>query len=131
MAVVVDTDVASYIFKEDTRKELYKQHLDGQFMFLSFMTAAEMRFWALTSSWGARRTTELEKYLRRYSIQHSTMRLCELWAEVKNGGKRSGKNIDDPDAWIAATALYINVPLVTHNAADFQHVSGLSVISEQ
>lgn len=131
MAIVVDTDLASYIFKEDTRGKLYKPHLDNQFMFLSFMTAAEMHFWALSSNWGARRRAELEKYLRRYSIQHSTPQLCELWAAVKSGGKHSGKNIDDSDAWIAATALYFNIPLVTHNRADFQFVGGLQIITEQ
>jgi len=34
------------------------------------------------------------------------------------------------DAWVAATALSYDVPLVTNNAADFAGVSGLTVISE-
>jgi predicted nucleic acid-binding protein len=34
------------------------------------------------------------------------------------------------DAWIAATALYLNAPLVTHNAAHFRDVPGLHVITE-
>jgi predicted nucleic acid-binding protein len=43
MAVVVDTDVISFLYKGDTRGALYKPHLDGQFMFISFMTLAELR----------------------------------------------------------------------------------------
>ena len=34
------------------------------------------------------------------------------------------------DAWIAATALLLNVPLITHNAAHYVGIDGLRVISE-
>jgi predicted nucleic acid-binding protein len=34
------------------------------------------------------------------------------------------------DAWIAATALEYGLELVTHNAADFQAIAGLRVITE-
>ena len=41
-AVLVDTDVVSYIFKRDTRGALYDPHLDGRSQFISFMTLAEL-----------------------------------------------------------------------------------------
>lgn len=131
MAVVIDTDVASFFFKEDTRSALYEPHLAGQFLFLSFMTLAELRRWALKYNWGAQKKTRFEKYLRRYSIKHSTPELCLLWAEVMDAGRLAGKTIAVPDAWIAATALYFDVPLITHNADDFRHVAGLNVIGER
>lgn len=90
MAVVVDTDVASFIFKNDTRSDLYEPHLNNQFMIMSFATLAEMRFWSLVSNWGAKRNLEFDRYLRRYSINHSTPELCQLWSEVKNDGRRTG-----------------------------------------
>ena len=34
------------------------------------------------------------------------------------------------DAWIAATALHLDVPLVTHNKNDFLGVDGLTLITE-
>jgi predicted nucleic acid-binding protein len=34
------------------------------------------------------------------------------------------------DAWIAATALEVGAPLVTHNRRHFEEVAGLVVISE-
>lgn len=37
-SVVIDTDVVSYLFKRDTRGELYKPHLDGKLGILSFMS---------------------------------------------------------------------------------------------
>jgi predicted nucleic acid-binding protein len=131
MAVVVDTDVISFLYKGDTRGALYKPHLDGQFMFISFMTLAELRRWSYGLNWGAAKKAHFDVYLRRYSVQHSTPELCRIWAQVTDEGRRKGKAIAVGDAWIAATALYLKIELVTHNRTDFQSVSGLHVISEQ
>ena len=130
MAIVVDTDVTSFFFKNDTRKTLYETHLDGQFLFLSFMTLAELRLWAVSANWGTKRKTQLENYLKRFSIVQSRPEICELWAEIMDDGKRNGKIIATSDAWVAATAIFLNIPLVTHNQSDFQGVKGLTIITE-
>jgi predicted nucleic acid-binding protein len=44
--------------------------------------------------------------------------------------RRNGRPIVAADAWIAATALYLGAPLITHNKTDFVGVDGLAVISE-
>lgn len=131
MAIVVDTDVVSFVFKRDTRSALYEPHLDGEFMILSFMTLAELRQWSLSSNWGARKKADFETHLRRYSIHQSTPELCLLWAEIRDNARRTGKQIAPSDAWVAATALFFHVPVVTHNTSDFQAVSGLTIISEK
>ena len=131
MAIIVDTDVASFIFKKDTRAALYEPHLNNQFMILSFMTLAELHLWSLASNWGARRNADFEKYMRRYSIDYARPESCQIWAEIKDNGRRTGANIDTADAWVAATALYFNVPLITHNAEDFQGVRNLNIITEK
>lgn len=131
MARVIDTDVFSYFLKDDTRADLYKPHTDSQFLIVSFMTVAEVEKWSLRSTWGAQRKARFEKTLRRYHIQNSTRKLCRIWAQIVDEGRSTGFNIDDADAWIAATALYFDVPLVTHNADDFRFVNGLTVISEK
>jgi predicted nucleic acid-binding protein len=40
-----------------------------------------------------------------------------------------GVSIGNADAWIAATALDLEAPLLTHNRKDFAAVPGLTVIS--
>jgi len=44
--------------------------------------------------------------------------------------KRNGRPIAPADAWVAATALHLGFPLVTHNRTHFLGVDGLTVLSE-
>ena len=55
--------------------------------------------------------------------------LCERWAHVTVMARRLGRPIQHADAWIAATALLHNVPLITHNRDDYAGVPGLVVVS--
>lgn len=45
--------------------------------------------------------------------------------------KRNGLNVSISDAWIAATAISLQIPLVTNNEKDFQKINGLTIISEK
>lgn len=130
MSLVIDTDVASFVFKHDTRAAFYIQHISGHILTVSFQTLAELELWALASGWGAPRREQLARYLRRYVVDYPSPALCRRWAEVVDGGRRGGRPIAAGDAWVAATALLRGVPLVTHNRADFAAVADLTVISE-
>ncbi len=44
--------------------------------------------------------------------------------------RRAGTPMSVADAWVAATALHLQLPLVTHNRTHFAGVAGLTVISE-
>jgi predicted nucleic acid-binding protein len=128
---VIDTDVLSFLFRSDTRAAAYAPHLFGQVLTISFQTRAEMLRGAVSANWGERRRHQLEQWLRRYAIVHSSDDLCLYWAEAIDSARRGGRPIAPADAWIAATALYLDVPLVTHNAGDYAGVAGLTVISEK
>jgi predicted nucleic acid-binding protein len=71
---------------------------------------------AISANWGERRRRELDRWLRKYAVVHSSDELCDRWAEALAGARRSGRPIAAADAWVAATALLLDVPLVTHNA---------------
>ena len=130
MSLVVDTDVASFVFKRDTRDALYIPHLSGHMLTISFQTLGELELWTLASGWGTRRREQLARYLKRFIVEHSSTALCRRWAEVMDDGRRRGRPIAPADAWSAATALLLDVPLVTHNAGDYAGVAGLTIISE-
>lgn len=127
--VVIDTNVLSYIFKGDTRGPAYARLIAPYRGLISFQTLAELNKWALKHRWGARRTQQLFDFLSPFGIIHSSASLAARWAAVRVGALRAGRPIDPADAWIAATALAVGCPLVTHNAADFAGVPGLSVLT--
>jgi tRNA(fMet)-specific endonuclease VapC len=76
-AVVVDTDVVSFLFKGDTRAEIYRQHLQGKTLAVSFMTVAELYQWAYVRNWGERRLARLEDKLRSYVVVPFDHELCK------------------------------------------------------
>ena len=69
--LVVDTDVASFVFKWHPEfAPRYVEIIRGSELVLSFMTLAEMRQGALDANWGQRKCDVLEAYLQtsQYSI---------------------------------------------------------------
>lgn len=130
MPLVLDTDVVSFLYKRDTRARLYEPHLNDPPFIVSFMSLAELRRWTLERNWDEKRRQELEEYLTRYLILHSEDQMCVRWAQAVNGAKLNGRPISPADAWIAATALLFDVPLVTHNGAHYSGIDGLRVITE-
>ncbi|CAN5760939.1 hypothetical protein BH20ACI4_BH20ACI4_13220 [soil metagenome] len=131
MAIVVDTNVISYLYKRDTRAKLYDAHLRDIPKLVSFMSLAELYNWTLQNNWGSRRKEDLEKYVTdNYGIIHSDEELCKIWANIKSDAHKYGNPIDTADAWVAAVALFFDIPLVTHNRRHFQAVKNLQIISE-
>ncbi|MFC3861167.1 PIN domain-containing protein [Deinococcus antarcticus] len=129
--LVVDTNIVSYIYKEDTRGPLYASHLKGHSLILSFQSLAELDVWARRANWGARRTADFHAYLAPYTIIYPDERILEQYAFARFESLKVGIQIDPADAWIAATALALRCPLVTHTAADFAGVPNLKLITEQ
>ena len=89
-AIVIDTDVISYIFKGDTRSASYYPHLSDKLALISFMTLAELRQWALLKNWGDPRRQQLEAFLHDYIVIHSNHQLCSKWAEPLEAPSATG-----------------------------------------
>src|SRR5260370_18962045 len=127
---VGDTDIVSFRFKKDTRARLYRRHLLGRAPVIAFMTLAELHAWAQEHRWGVARRAALARHLWRYDAYYADDALCRLWADVWTRARRQGRPIEVADAWVAATALALDMPQVTHNIADFAGVEEIEVLTE-
>jgi predicted nucleic acid-binding protein len=129
--VVADTDAVSFVLKQDpVRGPRYARHFAGRNVVLPFSVVAELRLWAEVRNWGARRQAALAYTLRGCLIHYPDDRTCTLWASLVAAVRRGGRQITANDAWIAATAIHLGVPLVTHNAGHYRGVPDLQVVTE-
>ena len=92
------------------------------------MTEAELEQWVLLAN--AKRIDWLRIFLAKFGIIPSSHDLVMEWAEVMVAARRAGRRLETADAWIAATAVLYDAPLITHNASDYGGVPGLEVITE-
>jgi tRNA(fMet)-specific endonuclease VapC len=128
---VVDTDVVSYLFRRDTRAELFWPSLVGQPLVVCFMTVAELDRWALERNWGLQRQERMAALLEQFAIVMANRSLCRTWARVGDQARRKGRPIQVADVWIAATAIELGLPLVTNNHGDFAGVDDLILLPER
>ena len=112
---VLDTNVVSLILRNAPQATPYLQYLEGVERILSFQTIAEMRFGSRTGKWGYFRKQNLESFLRAQTVVTYTDELAHNWALVMHEARRAGRRLEAGDAWIAATALLLNIPLLTHD----------------
>jgi tRNA(fMet)-specific endonuclease VapC len=125
--LLLDTKVFSYLFKDHPLAGAYRLHVKGYTLAISFMTVAELFHGALRAGWGFKQTERLESWIESYVVVPSSNAISKRWAEVRF--LRRERLISPEDAWIAAAALELDWPLVTHNARDFRDIPGLTIIT--
>jgi tRNA(fMet)-specific endonuclease VapC len=127
--ILVDTDVFSYLTKGDTRAEFFKPFLLNKKLALSFVTVAELYYWAYFRNWSSTKIVELEAKIKNYVILPYDYSLCQAWADTRAQCEKVGHHIsDDNDCWIGATALLHDCALATNNGRHFRYINGLELI---
>lgn len=130
--VAVDTNVLSSRLVHSKLAEGYASILAGRELVASFITDAEIRFGARRDDWGEPRLQRLDVLLAAVNVVQSTPELTEAYVTLRTWCKRNGHGlagkVHEADRWIAATALWLDVPLVTHDRI-FLGVEGLDVLT--
>ena len=76
---------------------------------------SELEQWAITANWSAKRIEWLRIFISRFAIVPSSHEPVVKWAQAMAAARKNGRRIEAADAWIAATALLYDAPLLTHN----------------
>ncbi len=134
-AVVVDTMVFSWMLG-NLASELrlsYATRLQGRPLVLAAQTVAEIRAGALMRNWGDRRRDELDDRIRRVRVAGVDNETVTAYVGLKvactNQGLGLGSKNHDGDRWIAATAIRLGLPLVSHDKI-FLDAPGLTLVTE-
>ena len=108
--IVIDTDVFSADLVPGSRlAERYAPLITGRLAFISFQTAAELRYGAIRRGWGKPRMLRMEATIERVEVVHSGPELVAFYAQLRAdcvaAGHALGQKEHTADRWIAATAI--------------------------
>jgi predicted nucleic acid-binding protein len=127
--VVLDTSVASLAIRGDTRLAQYSAHYREGYAVLPLQAVAELRYGTVLAGWGEERLEDLERYVTRNLVAVPNDDIAHQWARVSAFARRMGRRLEAGDAWVAATAVYLGLPLLAHDL-DFVDLAypGLDVV---
>ena len=128
--VILDTNVVSYLMRGGPLAEAYAPHVQNRLLAITFVTIGELYFGAEKGKWGERKRRKLEAVLHNFVVIPYDHEIARCYGRLVAERQQSGKPIASNDAWIAACAVRHGVSLITHNAMDFQGITGLQTITE-
>lgn len=132
--VVVDTMVISWLFDDrpNVLADRYLRLIGDQRVLLAFHSVMELRYGALQANWGELRYRRLERRIAELTVAQpddDTIRVCaELRYNCRRVGHALADRRHDGDRWIAATAIRLAVPLVSHDGV-FDGAPGLHLVT--
>jgi predicted nucleic acid-binding protein len=124
---IIDTNVLSYGIEAAPLAFTYARLLAAYDVRISFITSGECRYGVEKRRWSQRRRIELEILLEKYPVVPYSPGMDVVYARIMAEREHEGRPMNASDAWIAATAIYHDAPLATHDS-DFLHTRGLKLI---
>lgn len=131
MRVVLDTNVLSELVKPAPNASVSQMVLDAPAgsLFASELTRYELRFGALLHPRPEHLWARIQALILPIPTwMNVTAEVSERAAAIAASLKRRGRTVGAIDPFIAATALVLGCPVVTHNVRHFEIIDGLQVI---
>ncbi len=132
--VVVDTMVISWLLGDRPASLAfrYRELIGVTPVLLAFQTVMELRYGALHGGWGELRRRRLERRVAELAIVQPDDEMITMCADFRHRcrqiGHALGDRVHDGDRWIAATAIRLQLPLVSHDQV-FDGAPGLELVT--
>ena len=126
--LVADSNVVSYIYRRGPLGRAYSDLIGVSRTGITFLSVAESRAGAVYGNWSARQIAALDAFLSRFFLLPASPEVANICGAILGRCKQIGIAMTWPDALSAATALWLDVPLVTHDR-DLEGIPDLRVLT--
>jgi predicted nucleic acid-binding protein len=133
--VIVDTGVFGARLTPRGRPlaAAYRPLLEGRPALISFITVAELRYGASLAGWGPGRLARLDRELARVDTVWPGPNLTGTYVTLRTWCAKTGHGLGgkdhEADRWVAASAIWLDISLVAHDAI-FANVKDLTLLTK-
>ncbi|MFY2858707.1 PIN domain-containing protein [Mycobacterium sp. THU-M104] len=126
--------VISWLFDDRPNRlaEHYRMLIGPRPVLLAFQTVMELRYGVLRAGWGQLRRRRLERRIAELTVVQPDDQMITTCAALRAHGTQIGHalagKLHDGDRWIAAAAMRLGVPLVSHDGI-FDGAPGLEFVT--
>jgi len=119
---ILDTNIIIELFKRNVETEELLKNIDEEEFAISIITSMELYYGAIDK----RELNKIKKFLKSFNLLTINEEISKIALDLIEKYSKS-HGLDIPDALIAATSLYYEVPLLTYNKKDFRYIEGLEL----
>ena|SRR3989338_2363207 len=133
MNYMLDTNTCIYLMtdRHPERQSRILARLDAlapsESLVLSSIVAFELSYGAQKGRWRKANLALLEEFLLDFIIAPFDEKVAHAGGMIRTELEKKGRPIGPMDTLIAAHAVSLDMPLVTHNIGEFSRVPGLKV----
>ena len=127
MAYLIDTDIIIFALRGDKTVLAKFEENKTIPISISMVTYAELVFGAKRSQNEQTNMIKVNHIREIYPIEELNVGVMEVFADIKAKMYAKAIRIEDMDLFIAATAMYNDLTLVTNNTKHFENIQGLKL----
>ena len=122
MAYLIDTDIIIFALRGDKTVLAKFEENKNIPISISMITYAELVFGAKRSQNERTNMLKVNRIREIYSVEELNIGIMELFADIKANMYSKAMRIEDLDLFIAATAIYNDLTLVTNKTKHFKNI---------
>ena len=122
MAYLIDTDIIIFALRGDKTVLAKFEENKNIPISISMITYAELVFGAKRSGNEQKNMLKVNRIREIYPVEELNIGIMEVFADIKTKMYAQAIRIEDMDLFIAATAIYNDLTLITNNTKHFKNI---------